>query len=181
MKYVLSILAVMLAVGFTATQAETPEVTVRVEKAGGGITSHLKPDVVVTTEWGTSHLFNNKAFFAEAGVIRVYLDGERILDHPEIDGDGKDNQLGYYYNIKVTLGLGAPEVEATRTVRLFDWGPLGWGPLRDQRGGGYVQQPHLLGCNRLLKQCTIDPVTNVESCPLVCIEEGWPGPQPIVE
>jgi hypothetical protein len=32
---------------------------------------------------------------------------------------------------------------------------------------------HLYGCNSLLKQCTIDPETNEEHCPLICVEPGW--------
>ena len=99
-------------------------------------------------------------------------------------------EQGMTYKITVEFGLGTPLVVVTPGRQIWYWQICHWegcnefGEGPHPPGDWHAQASYqsvgpdafgleLYGCDSLLKQCTIDPVTNIESCPLVCIEPGW--------
>jgi len=125
---------------------------------------------------------------SQSSGFRVYLDGKRLLDvaPPVDDGFNGRHQWFIVNRINVVFGLGEPVAYITRECQdEWYWGvsyharegypacppagdPCGW-----QSVGPDVFGLELYGCNSVEKQCTIDPVTNEEHCPLVCVEPGW--------
>jgi len=172
-----TLIAVALAVGMFSAVAEesVPEYTIRVH-GQANLSAHQDPISVEETGHTLLATFEYKSFTG-IRAVRFYVDGVRVASEKAEYTD----TLGLAYTITVEIGLNTPIITIGEpVVRDFYWGPLGFFPLYDQRGGGFDQTkvPHLMGCNVLLKECYIDKVTNEEDCPLVCVEPGWEGPEP---
>lgn len=124
MKYILGILAVILAVGiFTATQAEAYDpcsgFTLQVEGRGHTLKAPQSP--TVTVEGGLCVLEWERRMFVGINEARFYENGELFLVEEDVP---RPNQ-GYDYTFKLTLG---PVIEVEiNAERYLVWGGLKFG------------------------------------------------------
>ena len=122
---------------------------------------------------------------SQSSGFRVYVDHKRLLDvAPPVDDGFNDRHQWFIVNRINVVFSQEPVAYITRECQdNWYWG-IGWEmrgntcpPPGDPRGWQSVPPDvfglELYGCSIVEKQCAIDPVTNEEHCPLVCVEPGW--------
>lgn len=173
----------MLAVGFTATQAEptlpitfglteAEELTLVADKSGTSPDSQpFSPDSVTIVDGDLIATFTYEARITLEGFELSYQDSLlTTVEAEDLPG------FLYHYVIEARIGNGV-ELEIVEATHKKVWMGYTYAEAHPESGGYayfnplyhiFVPPAHLAGCNRLSK-------TNGE--PMTCVEPGWTPPE----